>query len=414
MKILILQGPVGGYFTHLANHLRRAGFDVRRLVFNGGDIAFSLFSEYTVARLSGVRYTKYFSDYFKEWRPDAVILFGDQRLIHRAASLIARRQGIPVWSFEEGYVRPDHVTFERSGNNALSSVARSFDPTAPVREVAPAPRLKGQTFAMIRAAFVYFITYRVTRSLFPGYRHHRERRLRDEFFFWWRTLGRRGAAVRGDAALVEELIEGKRSPFFLVALQIHDDLQLKRHGRGWRVRPFVDMVLDSFVRAAPKDCRLVIKAHPLDVGYGNNKRNINLQIKERGLGERVDFLQSGPLGPIVQKSLGLITINSTAGFTALRHRQPVITFGDALYQGEGLAIRADEPEQLDRFWTDPTPVDPDRVDRFVSHMIAEALIPGSFYLGSTWDGISREVERKLREAGPAPAAPVRKPVGTQP
>ncbi|MBV5265053.1 hypothetical protein J3S89_13445 [Pinisolibacter sp. B13] len=63
-------------------------------------------------------------------------------------------------------------------------------------------------------------------------------------------------------------------------------------------------------------------AHPLDVGYGNNRRNIRLTIHRFGLEGRVDFLQSGPLVPIVQKALGLVTINSTADLAALRNHIP--------------------------------------------------------------------------------------------
>lgn len=371
---------------------------VRNIAFCGGDVVFSVGNSFEIARLSDTGVDSYFEANLRKWQPDAIILFGDERPIHRAAARAAKTLGIPVWCFEEGYIRPNHVTFELGGNNANSSLSTTFDLTLELTEAPVAPRLSGQTFAMIRAAFVYFVSYRTTRRFFPGYSHHRERRLRDEFFFWWRTLGRRILAARHDAALVEDLCAGRRSPFFLVALQIHDDLQLTRHGRGWRTMSFVEMVFESFRRAAPKDCRLVVKAHPLDVGYGNNKRNIRLTIARYGLEDRVDFLQSGPLAPIAQKSLGLVTINSTAGLAALRNHVPVAAFGDALYLGVGLAQRPDGPEGLDAFWNAPPPVDPVAADRFVAHVMAKALVPGSFYLPKTWPGIAAHVERRLTEA----------------
>lgn len=397
MKVLLLQGPVGEFFRYLDGHLRRIGFTVRRIAFNGGDVAFALGTDFEIARLAGTTYEAYFEALLDDWRPDAIVLFGDERPIHRAAVKLARAKGIAVWCFEEGYVRPDHVTFEKWGNNANSPLMRTFDPARTSVSPSPAPRLSGQTFAMIRAAFIYFIAYRTTRAAFRGYVHHRERRLRDEFFFWWRTLLRRSAATRGDAGLLGRLTSGTYGRFFLVALQIHDDLQLTSHGRGWRTRPFVQMVLDSFVRAAPADCRLVVKAHPLDVGYGNNRKNIHLDIVSRGLDDRVDFLQSGPLGPIVQNALGLVTINSTAGFGALRHFRPVITFGNAIYQGEGMAVRADGPGDLDAFWNAPRAIDVERVRCFLSHVIREALVEGSFYLPATWPKIADHVARAVRE-----------------
>ena len=67
----------------------------------------------------------HFERMIRSERPNAVVLFGDERPVHRVARRIARAFGIPVWCFEEGYLRPNYVTFERDGNNANSPLPRS-------------------------------------------------------------------------------------------------------------------------------------------------------------------------------------------------------------------------------------------------------------------------------------------------
>lgn len=415
-RILLLQGPVGGFFKYLQGHLRDAGFEVKRLVFNGGDILFALGSDYEVAHPGEGGFPAYFDRLIGDWRPDAVVLFGDERPIHRAARQSAKAAGIPVWSFEEGYIRPDHITFELGGNNANSTIRETFDPEKVPPQPVSAPRLTGQTVAMGLRAWAYFVAHRSTRHRFEGYTHHRERRLRDEFRFWIRSFYRRTAAHRHDADLVREVLSGLYPPFFLVALQVHDDMQLRRHGRGWQNMTFTEMVLQSFRRSAPPGTRLIVKAHPLDVGHGHHRKNIRRLIRQYGLEDRVEYLQSGPLLPVVRHAKGLVTVNSTAGIAALRNHIPVIAFGDALYHVEGLSTPPEGQESLDRFWNAPPPVDVVRAWRFGEHTLNSVLIPGSFYLGATWPRMAAEVTRRLA-AGlrlPPPAEPVAAPPPTVP
>ena len=171
--------------------------------------------------------------------------------------------------------------------------------------------------------------------------------------------------------------------------------------------PFTEMVLESFKQSAPPDARLVVKAHPLDVGHGHHRKNIRLLIPKYGLEDRVEYLQSGPLLPIVRHARGLVTINSTAGIAALRNHIPVIAFGDALYHIEGLSKRPEDPTDLDRFWSDPPSVDATLAWRFGEHTLASVLLPGSFYLTKTWPKLFDAVVDRLRST---PAAVDERPI----
>jgi capsular polysaccharide export protein len=396
-KIVLLQGPVGGYFRYLHERLEQAGFKVRRLVFNGGDIVFALGSKFELVRPQETSYEQAIEEIIHGWPADAVILFGDERPIHRAARQAARHAGVPVYCLEEGYLRPDYVTFELGGNNANSPLLATFDPDATPPEVPKVPALPASTIAMARAAILYFGALRLSRPFFPRYQHHRERRLRSEFRYWTRSLWRRLMAQRHDRRFTAGLAAPEHPPFFVVALQVHDDMQLIRHGRSWSTRSFLEAVLQSFRRAAPADCHLVIKAHPLDVGYGHHKKNLRYLVEENDLGGRVVFLQSGPLLPVVRHARGLVTVNSTAGIAALECGVPVLAFGNALYHARGLAERYRDERDIDAFWVDPPTVDTDRAQRFNAHVRLHALVPGSFYLSDTWPSMTEEIIARLRK-----------------
>src|SRR6056297_1213348 len=49
-----------------------------------------------------------------------IVLYGDTRPIHAQAVEIARAAGLTVHVFEEGYMRPYWVTYERGGTNGHS------------------------------------------------------------------------------------------------------------------------------------------------------------------------------------------------------------------------------------------------------------------------------------------------------
>ena len=395
-RILLLQGPVGGFFRFLQGHLEGAGFDVRRLVFNGGDIIYAMGRSFEVVRPREESYEEAIAAIIHGWPADAVLLFGDERPIHRAACDAARQLGVPVFCFEEGYIRPDYVTFELGGNNANSLLTETFVPEGAVDSSPPAPALESSTFAMTRVAMVYFGALRLSHFLFPLYRHHRERHIRTEFRYWTRALWRRFRSRRHDEEFFAKLNRPDHPPFFVLALQVHDDMQLVRHGRGWTTRTFLERALESFRRAAPADCHLVVKAHPLDVGYGHHKKHLRYLIEDSGLGKRVVYLQVGPFMPLVRHARGLVTINSTSGIAALGAGVPVMAIGDAFYHGEGLAFRPETTDEFDAFWADPRPVDPEKTARFNEHVRRHGLIAGSFYLRHTWPSLSEGVVARLR------------------
>jgi len=92
------------------------------------------------------------------------------------------------------------------------------------------------------------------------------------------------------------------------------------------------------------------------------------------LRDRILYLDGGDLGAILPRLMGVVTINSTVGLTALRTGIPVIALGKAIYDIEGITHQ----EGLDRFWEHPEPPQAIRVAKLVAALQATIQVPGGF------------------------------------
>ena len=121
--ILVLQGPVGGFFRYLCASLANAGHEVVKIQFNLADRLLQHARGASCFDGDLAAWEAHLIQLCAEKRPQAILLFGDRRPVHIVACDVARKAGIRVFSFEEGYLRPDFVTLEAGGNNARSPIA---------------------------------------------------------------------------------------------------------------------------------------------------------------------------------------------------------------------------------------------------------------------------------------------------
>ena len=118
---LFLQGPHGPFFHRLGRMLQAAGCGVWRVGFNAGDRAF-WFQPSTY--LPFTQPLDEWSDHLNKLIDDKgitdIVLYGDTRPVHAMAVAVAKERGITIHVFEEGYMRPWWVTYERGGSNGNS------------------------------------------------------------------------------------------------------------------------------------------------------------------------------------------------------------------------------------------------------------------------------------------------------
>lgn len=376
-NILLLQGPNGPFFDRLARFLIEQGRTVTKINLNAGDAWFYRLPGALNFACSPDRWPHFIDEVLAERNIDAVILFGDCRPYHRSAILRARLQSVPVFVFEEGYIRPNYVTFEPGGVNANSLLPRSSG----IRGLTPSPaavkKERRSYWRMARYSLTYYLAGRIGRERFPNYRHHRPFDLFPEGWYWLRSALRKQLYKFTERAYPARLAGELKGKYFLVALQVFNDSQIKHHSDFRSVRSMISAVLSSFARTAPGDAHLVFKHHPMDRGHRHYGRQIARMAAVAGMADRIHYVHDLHLPTLLHDARGVVVVNSTVGLSALYHHAPVKTLGRCMYDLPGLTHQGD----LASFWKAPERPDEELYERFRNYLIAMTQVSGSFYSG---------------------------------
>lgn len=400
-NILMLQGPVGPFFYRLAQDLRWAGAKVHKINFNGGDWFYFPFGATNFADPIET-FPRFLQRICDEKRIDTIMLFGDCRRMHRIASDIAERQGITVYVFEEGYLRPDYITMEKHGVNGRSAMPRSpiyYLNTPPPEPHSPSP--VGQTIWHATGwAFTYYFWAVALWPFFPKYQHHRPLSWFDGLR-WVRGSARKFWYGWTERKAVDQLLDEDAAPFFLVPLQVHNDAQIGVHSLFDDIEEFVREVTHSFASHAPQNAKLVFKHHPMDRPYTDYSRLIRKLRKKTGLGERLVYVHDVHLPTLLNHAEAIITINSTTGLSAIHHGKPTLVLGEAVYRIDGLTANT----SLDAFWTAYAayPVHRELYLRFRQQLVYRTQLNGNFYRRLDIPGTATGIDW-ARPAPPQPRA----------
>ncbi len=398
-NILLLQGLMGPLFRRVGQALRRNGYGVYKVNFNGGDRLFWRLPGGTDYRGSLYDWPDALAGMIREHGITDVVLFGDCRPLHMAAIGTCRELHVPVHVFEEGYIRPDWVTFEAGGVNGHSSLPR--DPAWYRAEAASLPPLPEhrQVPSSFRRRALEAVAYNFadvfTRWRYPYWKNHRPWHPLVEAVGWVRRLQRRKEAGARSKALVARL-EGSAVPYMLFPLQLDSDAQIRLHSSFAGVADALRMVIRSFADHAPAGLRLVIKEHPLDNGVRDWRGEAAALAELHGVADRVDYMESGDIVPVARQAKGMVTINSTSGTLALALGVPVIVLGQAVYDIEGITFQGD----LDDFWQDPVRPDPETFSAFRRVLIDRCLVPGGFFSEEALAQVMQGVVARLGGADP--------------
>ncbi|WP_418318629.1 capsule biosynthesis protein [Piscinibacter sakaiensis] len=377
-RVLLLQGPIGPFFAGVAKALAGAGAAaVHKINFCGGDWLFYP-NDSTNYRGTLPAWPAHLERFLDQHRIDAIVLFGDCRPVHAAAIRLATQRGLPYWVFEEGYIRPNYVTFERHGVNGYSGLPRDIDfYQALPASAAPPEREIGNTFDRTALlAMAYYIAGSFGKPWFRHRVHHRSLNML-EGLVWWRSYFRKIVYRISQRHLLPQLSGRWSKQFFLVALQTAGDSQVHTHSGFKSVADFITEVATSFAEHAPAATLLVIKHHPLDRGYHDYSRLLRRLGSQLGIAERIRYVHDLNLPTLLSHARGVIVINSTVGLSALHHQTPVITLGKAIYNMPGLTFQGG----LRHFWTDAQTQIPD-LDlywKFRNHVVDQTQLNGSFY-----------------------------------
>jgi capsular polysaccharide export protein len=392
---LLLQGPMGPFFSLLADTLRTHGQTVWKVNFNGGDDFFYRGEEVIRFKDPMEAWPERVRGLMQQHRIDAIVLFGQSRQMHEMAIAEARSLGVTIYVFEEGYVRPDYVTLEVGGVNAHSNVPRNRDfYTSIDPDPIPLPVPTHQEFNQLAGyAMAYALARCLTHRAYPHYRHHRSLAPVKVGVKWLRGGFRKWRYRYQERDHLAELCAPERHKrWFLAPLQVYNDSQIRRHSPYRDVGQFIETVLESFAAHAPPDTWMVFKHHPLDRPYSDYTALISERADALGIADRVRYLHDQHLPTLLKHALGVVTVNSTTGLQALYHGTPVTTLGDCIYAVEGLV----HPGPLDAFWGSPGTVDTALFQRFRAYLVRETQLNASFYADAP--GLSSREDVNLRRA----------------
>ena len=378
-NILFLQGPMGDFFKRLDTLFRSRGARTFRIGFNAGDRFFSHGDNYTPYRgRPGKEWKRFIGRFLREHAIDRIFLFGDCRHYQSIAIRIAMKEGVEVFVFEEGYVRPHYITLERWGVNDYSHLSRDPEFYRALPEIdVPEPRhARSSKTKMVYSASLYYALSNLFQFRYPHYRHHRDFSAIREAFHGIRGAVRKLYYPRIDRRLIPELTEASSGRFYFVPLQTHNDFQILQHSEFRSIEKFIITVLESFARHAPEGTKLLFKHHPVDRGRKNYQRFIREQAALLGVGKRVMIAHDLPLPLIFRHTRATVTVNSTVGLTSIAYGVPTLTLGRAVYDIDGLT-NAGKP--LEEFWNDPRKPDEGLYRKFHAYIVDKTQLNGSFY-----------------------------------
>ncbi|WP_192801070.1 MULTISPECIES: capsule biosynthesis protein [Campylobacter] len=372
--VLLLQGPVGTFFHRLAIKMKKNKTKVFKLNFNGGDFLF--YPSGKRCKCDEKDLENFYESFFKEKKIDAIVMYNDCRLIHAKAIKVAKELGIGIWIFEEGYLRPYCITFEKDGVNANSSLPRdkNFYLSCNILTKESIKEIPGGFKFMAFSTFLYWLFSFLLAPFFNNKLHHRTL-FPFEFLFWFRSLYRKYLYKLTEKKLNQKIYSLEKK-YFLAILQVYNDTQIKHHYKK-SIEEFIEELILSFANHARAKSYLIFKHHPMDRGYRNYSKLINELSQKYHVEGRIFYVHDTYLPTLLKNALGCITINSTVGLSAILEGCPTKVCGNAFYNFEGLAY----PKKLQFFWREAHAYkpNPSLVINFKNYLLNTNQFNGNFY-----------------------------------
>lgn len=377
---LLLQGPFGTFYFKLATELLAFKAQVTKVNLNGADV-WGWRRDILAQRFTGApeQWRGWLAALIAERGITDIIMHADCQSYHNQAAEVAKDLGIRVYVTEQGYLRPHWITFERGGVNANSSLLEEFEAIRSFPALfASRRRIVTPTGKHTRA----YVINTTVANLALYFWHAAFPRYKNAFSFapWLQCVGhsrryiqnRLGGRRRSLKRL--EAVTNSGDPFYVALLQRPGDSQIYKHSRFNTMGEFCEATIQSFAEHAPANAKLVFKRHPLDHDLDDHLVHLKRAVKKHGVDDRVVYVDGGILGQILPAARGAITINSTAGLTAVEMGCPTICLGRALYAGQGMTHQGD----LDTFWDNPEHPDAELVARFIGYILIKTQINGDF------------------------------------
>ncbi|KPD12699.1 capsule biosynthesis protein [Phaeobacter sp. 11ANDIMAR09] len=378
---LFLQGPHGPFFNALGRMLRTAGCDVWRIGFNAGDQVFWRDkAQYLPFRGALTDWPGFLETTCQTKGITDIVLYGDTRPIHAEAIVLAQRLGVQVHVFEEGYLRPYWVTYERGGSNGHSRLMQTdvaqmqtalelSDMEAPLP---PSHWGDMRQHVFYGALYHWFVMF--WNRKYRNFQPHRALPVTREFQLYLKRLLLMPAQAL-ERRLATRRIRNGGFPYHLALLQLEHDSSFQMHSPFDSMGSFLTEVIAGFAAGAPRHHHLVIKAHPLEDGRSPIRHDLRRLAREHGIQDRVHYVRGGKLAELLNEARTAVTVNSTAGQQVLWRGIPLKVFGAAVY--DKIEFTSEQP--LAQFFAAPARPDNRAYKDYRRYLLETSQVPGGFY-----------------------------------
>ncbi|MES0882359.1 capsule biosynthesis protein [Roseibium sp. SCP14] len=377
-RILFLQGPLSPLFKLIGECLKSRGHDVFRINFCAGDWLHWHGENCTSFKGTVGEWPEFLREYIRQNEITDLVLHGDQRLYHRSAIQIALQNDLYVSVTELGALRPGWMTLERNGLSTMSHFPSDPELIKKIAERAEemdmSPRYPSFFWLQTAPDVAYNLTNVFLKPLFPHYERHT---IYPPLVEYARGAVRLLQETKRNAIAERKLAEltSSGARYFVLPLQLEGDFQLRRHSPYNSFAEVLETVFRSLAQDTSPGTHLVLKSHPLDVGF-ENWPDVSKKLSEKyGVGHQVHFLDGGGLAGPFEAASGVVTLNSTSGLEALQARIPVKTLVPAHYDIAGLTHQGD----LSSFWSNPKKPDPELLNSYIVALAATTQVRGSIH-----------------------------------
>ncbi|XXN62589.1 capsule biosynthesis protein [Enterobacter ludwigii] len=376
-KYLLLQGPMGPFFSDLASWLNSIERETINVVFNGGD-RFYCRQRHVLTYLKPLSaFPDWLSEIYQQSGFDSILCFGDCRPLHQAAKCWAQDKHVRFLVFEEGYFRPNFITLEEGGVNAYSLLPRDTEFYHALTASSPLVYNKNAASSVKRIAHAvwYCLMCGYHQHDFVNYQHHKSISIWYETKCWIRSCWRKVAYRLKQQSALNKIKKEMSGRYYLAILQVYNDSQIFHHSPYADIEDYIRSVILSFCQSAPQDSYLLFKHHPMDRGHRNYAQLIKSVSLKSGVSTKVIYVHDLPLDDLLSHARAVVTINSTVGLKALAKIKPLKVLGRAMYDIRGMTYQG----CLDDFWLAEFQPDAILICKFEKYLRENTQLNMEFY-----------------------------------
>jgi len=377
-KFLFLQGPVSFFSRHFASYLEKQGATCLRINLAFSDWVCWLGKPSENFRGRFDEWPAYLRNYIRKHGVTTILYYADCFPYHRIAREIADELGIDAVAYENGYLRPNWLTFEKGGMAKYSHFP--VDPGEILSKGANLPEPANIELPSVNFWVEAFweVVHHMGNYLFHWtFHNYQSDKYYNPFVDYISIVPRLLNSAKSDEHannVIDQLLQTD-SAYWLFPLQMQNDYQLRVHSSFGHQSEALELVIRNFSQFADHNEKLIIKIHPMDNGIEPWQTMVTELSAQYHVTDRVVFIDGGYLEKLINHSKGVITINSTVGLHAIQDMKPVCVLGCAIYDIKGLT----SDQGLQEFFQKPTKPNRQLLVAFIKLLAASIQIKGNFF-----------------------------------